>query len=113
MLKEDEYTARTLLEYLPGLDLDATAPLCDAAENALHRQFTQIYRPKHDDPRPYRELLSRLGDGVQFSALKWAAEHGCDTEAELSEAEDLVRAYQDSPDRTAILATLTQLRRRP
>jgi hypothetical protein len=60
MLKEDEYTARTLLEYLPGLDLDATAPLCDAAENALHRQFGQIYRPKHDDPRPYRELLSRF-----------------------------------------------------
>jgi hypothetical protein len=35
MLKENEYTARTLLEYLPGLDLDATGPLCDAAENAL------------------------------------------------------------------------------
>ena len=112
MLKEDEYTARTLLEYLPSLDLDATGPLCDAAENALHRQFAQIYRPKHDDPRPYRELLSRLGEGAQFSTLKWAAEHG-DTEAQLSEAEDLVRAYQDSPDRTAMLATLTQLRRRP
>jgi hypothetical protein len=63
--------------------------------------------------RGHRELLSRLGDGAQFSALKWVAEHGCDTEVELSEAEDLVRAYQDSPDRKAMLATLTQLRRRP
>jgi hypothetical protein len=102
-----------LLEYLPVLDLDATAPLCEAAQDALHRQIAQIYRPKPDDPRPYRELLSRLGDGTQFSALKWLAEHGCDPEAELKEAEDLVRAYQDSPDRTAMLATLAQLRRKP
>jgi hypothetical protein len=113
MLNEDEYTAQTLMGYLPILDVDATPQLCEATQNALHRQFAQIYRPKADDSRPYRELLSRLGDGTQFSALKWLAEHGCDPEAELNEAEDLVRAYQDSPDRTAMLAMLGQLRRKP
>jgi len=111
MLGEDEYTAGALLEYLPILDLDATAPLCKAAKNALHRQFTQIYRPDSNDPRPYRELLSRLGGDAQFSALIWPAEHRCEPEEELIEAEDLIRAYQASPDRTAMLATLAQFHR--
>jgi hypothetical protein len=111
MLGEDEYTAQTMLRYLPVLDLDATPQLCEAAHQVLHRQFAQIYRPKADDPRPYRELLSRLGDGAQFSALRWLAEHGCAVAAELSDAESLVRAYQDSPERAAMLATLAQLRR--
>lgn len=113
LLGADEYTARTLLGYLPVLDLEATAPLCEAALKVLHGQFSQIYRPRGDDPRPYEELLERLGDGVQLPALKWLAGHGCDAEAELSEAEALVRAYQDSPDSAAMLATLAQLRRKP
>jgi len=79
----------------------AAPQLCEAAQRVLDRQFAQIYRPKADDPRPYRELLSRLGDGVQFSALRWLAEHRCAVEAELSDAESLVRAYQDSPERGA------------
>jgi hypothetical protein len=58
-------------------------------------------------------LLGRLGKGEQLTALKWLASHGCDAEAELSEAEALVRAYQDSSDRAAMLATLAQLRRKP
>src|SRR5215472_406646 len=68
MLDEDEYTAQTILRYLPVLDLDATPQLCEAAQSALHRQFAQIYRPKADDPRPYRELLSRMGDMDQEAA---------------------------------------------
>ena len=113
MLGEDEYTAQTILRYLPVLDLDATPQLCEAAQRVLHRQLAQIYRPKVDDPRPYRELLSRLGSGAQFSALRWLAEHGCAVEAELSDAESLVQAYQDSPERAAMLATLAQLRQKP
>jgi hypothetical protein len=42
MLGEDEYTAGALLEYLPILDLDATAPLCKAAKNALHRHLPRF-----------------------------------------------------------------------
>ena len=102
-----------MLRYLPVLDLDATPQLCEAAQSALHRQFAEIYRPKADDPRPYRELLSRMGDGAQFSALRWLGEHGCAVEAELSEADSLVRAYQDSAERAAMLATLAQLHRKP
>ena len=113
MLGGEEYTAQTMLRYLPVLDLDATPQLCETAQSVLHRQFAQIYRPKAKDPRPYRELLSRLEDGAQFSALRWLAEHGCAIEAELSEADSLVRAYQDSPERAAMLATLAQLRRKP
>ena len=113
MLGGDEYTAQTMLRYLPVLDLDATPQLCETAQSVLHRQFAQIYRPKADDPRPYRELLSRLGDGAQFSALIWLAEHGCAVDTELSEADSLVRAYQDSPEKEAMLATLAQLSRKP
>ena len=43
--------------------------------------------------------------------LQWLAGHGCDAEAELGEAEQVVRAYQDSPERQALLANLAALRR--
>jgi hypothetical protein len=113
MLGESDHAARTLLRYLPLLDLEGTAPLCQSALRALHGQLETIYRPGDGDPRPYEELLDRLGNGEQFSALKWLVDQGCEAEVVLGEAEDLVRAYQDSPDRAAMLATLTRLHRKP
>ncbi len=100
------------MRYLPALDLEATPVLCESAGRALHHELESIYRPAADDPRPYEELLDRLGNGAQFSALGWLAEHGCAVEAELTEAEALVRAYQDSPERAAMLATLEHRHRR-
>jgi hypothetical protein len=79
----------------------------------LHGQFTKVYRPgPNDEPRPYSELLERLGNGEQLPDLIWLAGHGCAAEPELSQAVMLVNAYQDSPGREAMLATLTQLRSR-
>jgi hypothetical protein len=113
MLGKDEFASRVLLQYLPLLDLDATPALCRAALTALRGQFAKIYRPHADDPRPYQELLGRLGRGGHFSALIWLASHGCDADAAVGEAEALLRAYQDSPARTAVLAELAQLHRKP
>ena len=113
MLGADEHAAWTVLLYLPQLDLEATPSLCGAAQTALHKQFTKIYRPKAGDPRTYSELLERLGAGDPFGDLIWLASHGCDAETELAEVEELIRAYQDSPARTAMLTRLAQLRRRP
>ncbi len=114
MLHEDEFTAATLLRHLPALDLEPTPPLCDAALTVLHGRFEKIYRPKPDDPRSYDELLGRLSfGGAELPALISLARSGCDASAELGDADALVRAYQDSPDRAAMLATLTQLRRAP
>jgi hypothetical protein len=113
MLGKDEFASRLLLEYLPLLDLDATPPLCRAALAVLRSQFGKIYRPRADDPRSYQELLGRLGRGEHFSALIWLASHGCDADAAVGEAEGLVRTYQDSPARTAVLAELAQLHRKP
>jgi len=47
-----------------------------------------------------------------LTALAWAAGHGCEAEPELSEAEELIRTYQDSPTRAAMLATLDKLHRK-
>ena len=105
VLGEDEYTALTLLRYLPGLDVVSTAPLRDAAQKGCTANSRKSIAPE-DDPRPYQELLLRLGDGVQFPALKWLPEHACGAETELGEADTLLRAYQDSSDRAAMLATL-------
>jgi hypothetical protein len=113
MLNQDEYQATTVLTYLPVLDLQMTEPLCAAALQALHGQFTQIYRPRPDDPEPYDQLLSRLGTASPLSALQWVAAHGCDANGVLDEAAALVRSYQDSPDRSAMLADLAQLHRKP
>jgi hypothetical protein len=51
--------------------------------------------------------------GRPLEALAWLAGHGCDTDTAVSEAEALVRAYQDSPGRTAMLARLGGLHRKP
>jgi hypothetical protein len=112
ILSKDEFGTRVLLETLPSLDLEPTPELCRAALGNLHKQFGGIYRPKADDPRSYQELLGRLGRGQQFNALRWLAAHGCDAEAELSEAEALIGAYQPSPDSGLMLGQLTRLHRK-
>jgi hypothetical protein len=86
----------------------------------MRQRAQRVARPVHkglsaranDEPRPYSELLERLGNGEQLPDLIWLAGHGCAAEPELSEAVMLVNAYQDSPGRAAMLATLTQLRSR-
>ncbi len=99
----------TVLRLLQVLDLEATPALCDAAQWELHKELARIHRPKPEQPMPYKELLDRLGTGDQFGAVIWLASHGCDAEASLSEAEDLIRTYQDSPRRATMLAALAQL----
>ena len=101
-----------VLKYLPVLDLEMTPPLCGAALSQVHGDLAKVLRPKADDPRRYSELLDRLGAYEPLTALVWLAGHGCDAEAELSEAEAVIRTYQDSPARAAMLATLAKLHRK-
>ncbi len=100
-----------LLRYLTALDLQATPPLCTNALSELHGQFAKVYRPgPNDEPRPYSELLERLGNGEHLPDLVWLASHGCAAEPELTEAMALVNAYQDSPGKAEMLAALMRLR---
>jgi len=109
--KYDDESKWKLLRYLTALDLEATMPLCANALSELHGQFAKVYRPgPNDEPRPYSELLERLGNGEQLPDLAWLAGHGCEAEPELSEAVALVNAYRDSPGRAEMLAELTRLR---
>jgi hypothetical protein len=101
-----------LVAAIPSLDLDPTPRLCAAALAHVGDDLDHVYRPPADNPLPYRELPERLGAGEPLTALQWLAGHGCDAEAELGEAEQVVRAYQDSPERQAMLASLAALRRR-
>jgi hypothetical protein len=111
--KYDDESKWKLLRYLTALDLETTMPLCANALSQLHGQFAKVYRPgPNDEPRPYSELLERLGNGEQLPDLIWLAGHGCEAEQELSEAIALVNAYQDSPGRAEMLAELTKLRER-
>ena len=98
-----------VLKYLPLLELEMTAPLCGAALGQVHGDLAKVLRPKPDDPRPYSELLDRLGAYEPLTALVWLAGHGCEAEAELSEAEAVIPTYQDSRERAAMLATLAKL----
>ncbi len=103
-----------ILKYLPVLDLAATPPLCTAALAVVRDDVAKVYRPRPGDPpRPYGELLERLGAYEPLNALTWLATHGCDAESELSDAQALVLAYEDSPGRGTMLATLARLRRKP
>jgi hypothetical protein len=108
--KYDEASRWKLLRSLTALDLEATPPLCAGALGELHGRFTKVYRPgPNDEPRPYSELLERLGS-EQLPDLIWLAANGCEAGAELDEAVGLVNAYQDSPGRAEMLAELTRLR---
>jgi hypothetical protein len=107
----DDESKWKLLRYLTALDLEATMPLCANALSQLHGQFAKVYRPgPNDEPRPYSELLERLGNGEPLPDLIWLAGHGCEAGSELSEALALVNAYQDSPGRAEMLAELMRLR---
>ena len=75
----------------------------------VHGDLTKSARPQSDDPRPYEELLSRLGAYAPLTVLQWLAGHGCDADVELADADDLIRAYQDSPERAAMLASLVRI----
>jgi hypothetical protein len=111
--KYDDESKWKLLRYLTALDLEATMPLCANALSQLHGQFAKVYRPgPNDEPRPYSELLERLGNGEQLPDLIWLAGHGCGAGPELGEAMALVNAYQDSPGKAEMLATLTELQAR-
>jgi hypothetical protein len=101
-----------VLRYLPSLDLEADPRLCKAALNVVHGDLAAVYRPKPDDPRSYDELLSRLGTDRPLTALVWLAEHGCEAEPELSEAEELIATYRDSPQRAIMLSALERLHRK-
>jgi hypothetical protein len=109
--KYDEESRWKLQRFLVKLDLEATGPLCANALTELRAQFAKIYRPAAgDEPRPYSELLLRLGTSEQLPNLIWLARHGCAAGAEQDQAIALVNAYQDSADRAKMLATLTALR---
>ena len=113
MLNDNEYAAAAVMAYLPELDLEPTTPLCAGALKELDREYAQIYRPRADDPRPYSQLVERMGGGNPFADLLWLAAHGCDASAQLSEAQEIVASYQDSPRRAATLAELARARRKP
>ena len=109
--KYDEGSRWHLLRYLTELDLDATVPLCTTTLSELHGQFVKVYRPgPNDEPRPYSELLERLGNGEHLPDLIWLARHGCNAEPELNEAIALANAYRDSPGRAEMLKVLMGLR---
>jgi len=114
-LKEG-YTASdrfVLLHFLPQLDLDTTPALCVAALSAVGEDLAAVYRPTADNPLPFSELGERLGAGEPLVALKWLAGHGCDANAQLSAAEEVIAAYQPSPARETMAAALAKLKRGP
>ena len=113
MLNDNEYAAGAVMAYLPELDLQPTAPLCAGALRELDREYAPIYRPRADDPRPYAQLVERMGGGNPFADLLWLAAHGCDAGAQLNEAKAIVASYQDSPRRAAMLAALERAGRKP
>ncbi len=101
-----------ILRYLPDLDIETNPRLCRAALDAVHADVGKVYRPKPDDPRPYSELLDRLGIYRPLTALVWLAGHGCEAEPELIEAEEVIRTYQDSLQRGLMLSDLERVHRK-
>ncbi len=49
------------MRYLLQLDLEATPELCRAGLAWVEDEFAKAYRPKPDNPLPYRPLIAVLG----------------------------------------------------
>jgi hypothetical protein len=113
LLHQSPDIAVLLLKDLPNLDLNATPALCGAALPVVYDKLTSIERPAENDPRSYSVLLQQMGGDAPLTALQWLASHGCDANSALDEAQRLVRAFQDSPERAAMLAKLAQSRHTP
>jgi len=110
----DTHAPWQVMMYLPELNLETTPRLCSVALAKIRVDVSKTYHPKPDEPsRSYDELLSRLGAGEPLTALIWLAGHGCDANADLADAEALVRLYRDSPGRAAMLADLAKVRSKP
>ena len=88
-----------LMRYLLQLDLEATPELCRVGLAWVEHEFANTYRPTPDNPLPYSDLVERLGIGHPLMAVQWFALQGCDAEKEVSEAELLIRAYGEAPQR--------------
>jgi hypothetical protein len=113
LLQQSPDIGAMLLKDLPALGLNATSALCSAALPVLYDKLTAVERPAANDPRPYSVLLQQMGGDAPLITLQWLATHGCDANPALEEAEGLVRAYQDSPEREGMLAKLAQSRHTP
>lgn len=112
ILTTDDFVTHLLTENIARLDLQPTPAFCRAALDYLRKQFAGIYRPPAGDVRSYHDLLGRLGRGDQLNALLWLAANGCDADAELSEAEALIKAYAPSPDSGLMLGRIEALRKK-
>ena len=113
LLHQGQDVPAMVLHALPALDLDATPALCGAASPVVYTALTSVVRPAADESRAYSVLLQQMGSDAPLLALQFLASHGCDESAALGEAEALVRAYQDSPERAAMLANLVRLHHTP
>jgi len=101
---EDRDRAARTIEQVTGMPI-RNLKLVDTALRA------HCHQRKRD---PLQEQLAALAPWDKVERLtEWLADHGCPADAVLNEAESLVSAYQDSPERTAMLYTLKHLPRRP
>lgn len=112
LLTTDDFVTRLLTENIARLDLQPTPALCRVGLDYLRKRFAGTYRPPAGDGRPYDDLLGRLGRGDQLNALIWLASQGCNADAELNEAEALIKAYAPSPDSGLMLGRIEALRKK-
>ena len=96
------------LSLIPDIGPDPTPDLCQAALSVVDDQMPMIFRPTDANPARVEDMLQGIG-GRTIPPLIWLAEHHCDTGQRIGEATALVRLYQDTPGRAALLARLAEL----
>lgn len=93
---------------LQDMDLRATPPICEGGLNYFMKQLEGI-APDRNDPGSFKKVQEIILP--YMPGLKWMAENKCDCRAALDGLEKLVRACDDSPERTKFLAEIAGLRR--
>jgi hypothetical protein len=97
-----------LLMYLPDLDLQSTAPVCEGSKRCLQ----EIAREMHPNPNSHGPIYFHDSQRIwEYRAgLEWLVKHGCNCGPEIDELDEVAHQYQDTPERQKFLDFLAGLR---
>jgi len=92
---------------LPEMDLQATPPICKGSFQ-FFREKIDDFTPRVTDPMPITKMQEFILP--YMPGLEWMAKHNCDCGPVLDELEKVTREYQDSPERSKLLAEIASMR---
>ena len=92
-----------LIELLPELEVEATAPICGGAAKYLRDRIASLPVP-NPDPLPYSVFAERIERYLPL--IQWMTRKNCDLAQEVAALGDAAKSFAPAPERERFLDTL-------